>query len=230
MRTVDPAKHAAKRRAILDAAAGCFALEGFEKTSTAAICRAAGISSGSLFHYFPSKRAVFVGIFTEDTRDNEELLAAAAELDDAWAAVLSVVDRLAEPLVVPGIVRLVLEAAAQAARDPEFAALIRANDERMRVGLAGLVARGVEAAGSNRYWRPRTRATGSSRSSTRCSRGPASTPASTPSTSRRCCGCCWNGSFAPFRPRVAARCPRLVESVRAARPTTRGEGFGLVSQ
>ncbi|WP_329069604.1 TetR/AcrR family transcriptional regulator [Amycolatopsis sp. NBC_01480] len=145
MRTVDPAKHAAKRRAILDAAAGCFALEGFEKTSTAAICRAAGISSGSLFHYFPSKRAVFVGIFTEDTRDNEELLAAAAELDDAWAAVLSVVDRLAEPLVVPGIVRLVLEAAAQAARDPEFAALIRANDERMRVGLAGLVARGVEA-------------------------------------------------------------------------------------
>jgi AcrR family transcriptional regulator len=144
MRTVDPAKHAAKRRAILDAAAGCFAREGFEKTSTAAICRAAGISSGSLFHYFPTKRAVFVGIFTEDTRENDELLAAAAALDDPWAAVRLVVERLAEPLVVPGIVRLVLEAAAQAARDPEFAALIRDNDDRMRVGLTALVARGVE--------------------------------------------------------------------------------------
>ncbi|GAB3351661.1 TetR/AcrR family transcriptional regulator [Amycolatopsis echigonensis] len=80
---------AAKRRVILDAAAGCFARDGFEKTSTADICRAAGISSGSLFHYFPSKRAVFVGIFEADNADNEELLATAVEMADPWVGVLA---------------------------------------------------------------------------------------------------------------------------------------------
>ena len=145
MRTVDPAKHAAKRRAILDAAAGCFARDGFEKTSTADLCRAAGISSGSLFHYFPTKRAVFVGIFEADTADNDELLAAAAELADPWEGVLAVVEQMTSVLSLPGVVRLVLEAGAQAARDPEFAELIRGNDDRMRAGLAGLVERGVRA-------------------------------------------------------------------------------------
>ncbi|WP_409184139.1 TetR/AcrR family transcriptional regulator [Amycolatopsis sp. VS8301801F10] len=144
VRTVDPEKHAAKRRAILDAAAGCFARNGFEKTSTADICRAAGISSGSLFHYFPSKRAVFVGIFEADTADNEELLAAAVEMADPWEAVLAVVERMSAAIVLPGVVRLILEAAAQAARDPEFAELIRSNDDVMRVGLVGLIERGVQ--------------------------------------------------------------------------------------
>lgn len=143
VRTVDPEKHAAKRRAILDVAAGCFARDGFEKTSTADICRAAGISSGSLFHYFPSKRAVFVGIFEADTAGNEELLAAAAEMADPWEGVLAVVEQTTSPLLLPGVVRLILEAAAQAARDPEFAALIRGNDDRMRAGLAGLIDHGV---------------------------------------------------------------------------------------
>ncbi|WP_033291378.1 TetR/AcrR family transcriptional regulator [Amycolatopsis jejuensis] len=145
MRTVDPAKHAAKRRAILDAAAECFARNGFEKTSTADICRAAGISSGSLFHYFPTKRAVFVGIFEADTADNEEVLAAAAKIDDAWDAVRHVLMHLTAPLQIPGVVRLILEAAAQAARDPEFATLIRENDDRMRIGLADVITRGVES-------------------------------------------------------------------------------------
>ncbi|MGW7535300.1 TetR/AcrR family transcriptional regulator [Amycolatopsis sp. NPDC054798] len=143
MRTVDPEKYAVKKRAILDAAAGCFARNGFEKTSTADICRAAGISSGSLFHYFPSKRAVFTGIFEADTADNEELLAAAVEMADPWEGVLAVVERMTAALVLPGVVRLILEAAAQAARDPEFNELIRSNDDLMRVGLVGLIERGV---------------------------------------------------------------------------------------
>jgi hypothetical protein len=118
--------------------------------------------------------------------------------------VLSVVDRPAEPLVGPGIVRLVLEAAAQAARDLEFAALIRANDDQMRVGL---VACGVEVGRLD----------------------PVPAPVD-PGNWIFAAAVAGAGSFVPFRPRVAARCPRLVESVRAARPTTRGEGFGLVSQ
>ncbi|RSD19994.1 TetR/AcrR family transcriptional regulator [Amycolatopsis eburnea] len=145
MRTVDPAKHAAKRRAIVDAAAGCFAEKGFERTTTADICRAAGISSGSLFHYFPSKRAVFTAIFTDDAVETAERLEAAAKAADPWAALLDVVAELAGQLAHPAVVRLVLEAAAQAARDDEFAELIHRNDSALRDGLAVLVERAEDA-------------------------------------------------------------------------------------
>ncbi len=145
MRTVDPAKHAAKRRAIVDAAAGCFAEKGLERTTTADICRAAGISSGSLFHYFPTKRAVFTAIFEEDARDTAERLAAAAEAADPWTALLDVALALAGEVAHPAIARLVLEAAAQAARDDEFAALIRRNERALADGLAVLIERAVAA-------------------------------------------------------------------------------------
>jgi AcrR family transcriptional regulator len=145
MRTVDPAKHEAKRGAIVDAAAGCFAEKGFERTTTADICRAAGISSGSLFHYFPNKRAVFTAIFTDDARQTAERLAVAAEAADPWTALLDVVAELAGQVAHPAVVRLVLEAAAQAARDDEFAQLIQRNDGAIRDGLAVLITRAAEA-------------------------------------------------------------------------------------
>jgi AcrR family transcriptional regulator len=100
MRTVDPAKHAAKRASIVDAAAGCFAEKGFERTTTADICRAAGISSGSLFHYFPTKRAVFTAIFTDDAARDDEFAELIQRNDGALRdglAVRAVEARLIDP-------------------------------------------------------------------------------------------------------------------------------------
>ncbi len=145
MRTVDPAKHEAKRRAILDAAVGCFAEKGFEKTTTAEICRAAGISTGTLFHYFPNKRAVFVGIFEQDGDETAGRLAAADEIDDPWEAINYVVCSVAEEVQQPLAVKLILEVAAQCARDAELAELIQGNDRALRDGLAVLVRRAIEA-------------------------------------------------------------------------------------
>ena len=145
MRTVDPAKHAAKRASIVDAAAGCFAEKGFERTTTADICRAAGISSGSLFHYFPNKRAMFTAIFTDDAVETAARLEAAAQADDPWEALLDIVTDLAGQVAHPAVVRLVLEAAAQAARDEEFAQLVQRNDGALRDGLAVLVGRAADA-------------------------------------------------------------------------------------
>ncbi|MFC3450239.1 TetR/AcrR family transcriptional regulator [Amycolatopsis speibonae] len=145
MRTVDPAKHEAKRRAILDAAAWCFSEKGFEKTTTAEICRAAGISTGSLFHYFPNKRAVFVGIFEQDGDETTALIAAARELEDPWEAILHVLFQVSEQLLQPVAARLVLEVAAQCARDAELAGLVQGNDRVLRDGLVGLVTRAVDA-------------------------------------------------------------------------------------
>ncbi|MFF8597184.1 TetR/AcrR family transcriptional regulator [Streptomyces sp. NPDC015220] len=133
MRRVDPARHRARRRHIVNAAAELFAVKGFERTTTAEICKAAGMSAGNLFHYFPNKRAIFYAVFEDEEHDGitkAERLAAARTADDPWSALLDTVDLLAAPATEPLVPALVMEAMIQAYRDPELEALLsRDNDE-----------------------------------------------------------------------------------------------------
>ncbi|WP_279580311.1 TetR/AcrR family transcriptional regulator [Fodinicola feengrottensis] len=191
VRTVDPVKHEAKRLRILEAAAGCFARKGFESTTTAQLCAAAGISSGSLFHYFPSKRSIFLGIFQQDGRETAERLTIALGSDDSWGAVLALVDGIVSPLAEPELGGLALEVAAQASRDPELAELLVRNDRQLHEGLAVLLERAaakgqIDGAIPARV-RPRC---GSPRWPTRCSPGPVRNPGSTWLRKTGFCGCC----------------------------------------
>ena len=52
----------ARERAILDAATRLFASHGFHATSTRRIAAAAGVSEGTVFHYFGSKNELMLGI------------------------------------------------------------------------------------------------------------------------------------------------------------------------
>ncbi|MFF3543054.1 TetR/AcrR family transcriptional regulator [Streptomyces platensis] len=124
MRTIDPAKHAARRQHIVNAACELFATQGFERTTTAQICKAAGMSSGNVFHYFPNKRAIFVALLQDDKNEKTERLAAATAGADPWAALLEVVRFLAAPATEPLAPPLVMEAMLQAHRDPELAELL----------------------------------------------------------------------------------------------------------
>jgi AcrR family transcriptional regulator len=138
VRTVDPVKHAAKKRHITDTAAGLFAGKGFDRTTVADICKAADISTGSLFHYFPTKRAIFLEIFEQDGRDNAEVFAKARELSP-WDAVLMVVDHLCVPALDRTVAGLVLEVVAQASRDQELWDLVARNEQVVRDELAQLL-------------------------------------------------------------------------------------------
>ncbi|MGA5266870.1 TetR/AcrR family transcriptional regulator [Streptomyces lydicamycinicus] len=124
MRTIDPAKHAARRQHIVNAACELFATQGFERTTTAQICKAAGMSSGNVFHYFPNKRAIFIALLQDDKDEKAERLAAAKAGADPWAALLDVVRFLAAPAAEPLAPPLVMEAMLQAHRDPELAELL----------------------------------------------------------------------------------------------------------
>ncbi|MFE2186678.1 TetR/AcrR family transcriptional regulator [Streptomyces sp. NPDC059455] len=146
VRKLDPAKHQARRQHIVNAAAKLFAVKGFDRTTTAEICKAAGISAGNLFHYFSNKRAIFLAVLEED-EERAEGLARARTSDDPWAALLEVVDLLAAPAAEPSTPHLVMEAMVQAHRDPELGArLSRDNDEEHAV-IAALIA---EAAADGR--------------------------------------------------------------------------------
>ncbi|MFD4643597.1 TetR/AcrR family transcriptional regulator [Lentzea sp. NPDC058436] len=144
MRTVDPVKHAEKKRHITDTAAGLFAQKGFERTTVAEICRAADISTGSLFHYFPTKRAIFREIFVQDAEDNAAMFAKARELSP-WDGVGLVVGHLCEPALDRAVAGLVLEVVAQASRDQELWDLVGRNEQTVRDELATLLQQAHDA-------------------------------------------------------------------------------------
>jgi len=141
MRTVDPERHRERRLAIVGAALDLFATKGLAQTTTADIARAAGVSTGALFHYFPSKRAVFLAMFEADREDWDEAFAAARAQEDPWAALMGIVDRLAAEAAHPLVAGLIVEILAQAHRDPEVAGLVAEGDRRMMRGIADLVDR-----------------------------------------------------------------------------------------
>jgi len=115
---------AVTRENILRAAVYCFASSGYAQTSNRDIAQAAGITSGSLYHYFDSKAA----IFQEALRQSTLMLVDAYRAACAEAAALSCVDQLCLGLerVIglshdwPGIIRFGGNAAAEIRHNREL--------------------------------------------------------------------------------------------------------------
>jgi AcrR family transcriptional regulator len=109
-RTVDPARHEARRLVIIDAALTVFAERGYDGTTTAAICRKAGIGSGTFFHYFPTKLDVLLAILTLGIEEVREGAAVYADRTDPLGVLIDIIrqgaDDAAEPRM-PGFVRAV---------------------------------------------------------------------------------------------------------------------------
>lgn len=149
MRTVDPEQHALRRAAILAAAAEEFAAHGVHGTSTAAICRRAGIGSGTLFHYFPTKRDIVHALFRDDLPRNSEVCARALAEAQPAAGFDLVIDHLLAELADPLAPGLAAAAMFQANIDEGFARLLAAGDDQIRAVLTTLLERM-----SGQGWRP----------------------------------------------------------------------------
>lgn len=61
-RTKDEALHTERKTTILKAAASIFKTKGFHLARTEDICTEAGLSAGTVFRYFPDKRAMIMAI------------------------------------------------------------------------------------------------------------------------------------------------------------------------
>ncbi|WP_394830279.1 TetR/AcrR family transcriptional regulator [Pendulispora rubella] len=82
--SVTPRKQALQARSretvdvILEATARILVKEGYDRTSTNKIARAAGVSIGSLYQYFPGKEALVAAVITKHTDELLELIAGTA--------------------------------------------------------------------------------------------------------------------------------------------------------
>ena len=140
-RTVDPEKHAARRAAILGAAATVFAEKGYDAATTADVHRAAGVGSGTLFHYFPDKDTLFRALFEADRPLLEAVVGeveALPPVEALWRLVDHLVADVDDPLA-PG---LMVAALSRALRDEGFAEILVDADELAMRCLAGIIRRG----------------------------------------------------------------------------------------
>ncbi len=144
MRVTDPEKHQAKKQMILEAAKACFAEQGFHQTSTAQICAAAGVSTGNLFHYFASKKAIIAAIVEEDLQQTQIFVAALSEQENLVTALDAFFDVVLDVASDTAQASLALEIAAEAGRDAEIGVLYRLSTRVMREELEYLVSLGME--------------------------------------------------------------------------------------
>ena len=112
-----PAMDTAKRQQLMDGARRAFLERGFDGASIGDIVRAAGISKGTLYAYFPSKEKLFETLVIEDKRKQAEAVCIIDESDDDVVRVLTklghnLLDMLRQPENL-AFVRIVIGASAQ---------------------------------------------------------------------------------------------------------------------
>ena len=145
------------RSRLLQAAESCFAQSGYDRTSVATICQAAGVSKGAFYHHFSSKQEIFLELLNRwITGMNAQLLT----LSDDSA---NIPDRLLSMTAMLEIVRgsvgesfpIYLEFWTQASRDPEMWQATSEPYRRYRDFFAGMISAGIDE-GSLRPVDPKT--------------------------------------------------------------------------
>ena len=145
-RTVDPVRHEARRLAIIDAALTCFAADGFDRTTTATICRTAGIGSGTFFHYFPTKLGVLLAIIEVGTSNTAAWFEAQLGRSDPVGVLLDLVARAADEGADPRVAGFVRAVGAVMSEAKVAAALAR-DEAVLREGLLPWVKAAQRAGG-----------------------------------------------------------------------------------
>lgn len=140
----EEAKSDLRRRQVLDAATECFRREGFHGSSIARISRAAGMSAGHIYHYFANKEAIVEAIADRE-RDNMadlvETLSEDTEGGDLVARLTRQTAKAVEKNSDPAVVGLMLELAAESARNPSISQILQRSDREISNQFVDLVHR-----------------------------------------------------------------------------------------
>lgn len=121
------AEYRAERRAhILAAARYCFVRDGFHATSMADIVEEAGVSSGAVYRYFPSKDAVIEAIAADNLDQVVAVIRQSVEAGlNAEAAIGAVLDFVTARHADDGFAAIALLVWSEAMRNPVLAERLR---------------------------------------------------------------------------------------------------------
>jgi TetR/AcrR family transcriptional repressor of uid operon len=128
-----------RRQQILLAAGRCFRESGFHGASIARISKAAGMSSGHIYHYFENKEAIIGAIVAQDLEHRLVLTRIFREVGSARATVRAHVKDAISRQLDPDAAALRVEMIAEAARNPRIAKIVQQADLIGRQGLAAAI-------------------------------------------------------------------------------------------
>lgn len=98
MRKADPENAEKQRSAIIQGALKCFAKKGVHGTSTDDICRAAKVSSGTLYYYFKSRDGLIHDVIDHAHAAHDKLLEGLVQAPNLFDAIVNI--QLASPEAV----------------------------------------------------------------------------------------------------------------------------------
>ena len=115
------------RDRIIEVARASFATIGYDATTNRTIAAAAGITTGAIYHYFPSKLDMYVASFAQvQNMVTEAVVKAAAPCSNLVDKFSAIIDALAEVSKNdPSLIGFVVGVAAEARRHPELSDAIR---------------------------------------------------------------------------------------------------------
>ncbi len=140
---------------IIDAALTRFAEDGFDRATTAAICRTARIGSGTFFHYFPTKLDVLLAILELGTTETGNWFAAQRGRADPGGVLADYVVHAATEFADPRVAGFV-KAVGAVMNDEQVAAALARDDAALHDGLLPWV-EAAQAAGEVRVDVPAAR-------------------------------------------------------------------------
>jgi AcrR family transcriptional regulator len=130
-----------RRQQILDAAAGCFARQGFHATSMQDIFAAAGLSAGAVYRYFPTKTGLIREIAAQALAQALPALDSAAGQGAGIPGVLAAVVAELREERLARVGPVILQVWAEAVRDEELAELARSTLSQLLTMIGALLER-----------------------------------------------------------------------------------------
>lgn len=149
-RKVDKEGTEKRKEQILKAAGKCFAKKGFHKSSMADICKLAGLSPGTVYHYFRSKDDMILHFAQQELDESREFAEALAATESLEELVATAVDSILEA-GEPEELQFYLEVLSEGGRNPKVGKILTEADEvvyfALKKQLKRLNARGSGASG-----------------------------------------------------------------------------------
>lgn len=117
-----------RRQQILDAAATCFARQGFHGASIAQISKLAGMSAGHMYHFFENKEAIIAALIERELNESLELMRQCENTEDVFQAIIERLDTGLSRRTDRDKAALEIEILAETARNPNVAAMVQKAD------------------------------------------------------------------------------------------------------
>jgi TetR/AcrR family transcriptional regulator, repressor for uid operon len=144
-RPANPEARAQRRAQIIEGARTCFLRKGFHAATTAEISAEAGVSVANLYQYFPTKDDLVQALIEDDLAEDLALVRLVDEAGSLREGLARIDTLLAAEPDYAEQTRLKLEIIAEAARNPQIAAVVRAADARMVAAMITLLERRQQA-------------------------------------------------------------------------------------